>query len=318
MGRPCNTVLISWMKTLRLRRIKKLVQNPLGSSGQTQDPIPGLLTPILAPPHTHTYIRDILKAAGDFPWSEWYPSWCSHDGCLTTLSLGSVCQPLPSQIMLMWCDVSLHPPSGVVSPILAPGEVCFQGTYCPVLFLLPLHFTLDFHQDPWVSTIPSWPWTTCSLQVAKPLPPEGQAVCQDHILFSYEKCLWKRISPSVSTINTNAHISLECSLLSFAASLRGLGSSFPGMGRAGSRLEALDSIGWSLGQKCVLFFLSFSVFTLLQTHNVPLSFCVHDANTFKWKVNNALRKSQGHSFLDVKPKSWSDSAFSPPPKAMVV
>lgn len=41
-----------------------------------------------------SYIRDILKVTGDFPGSEWRPTWRARGRCFTAFSLGSSCQSL--------------------------------------------------------------------------------------------------------------------------------------------------------------------------------------------------------------------------------
>lgn len=103
--------------------------------------------------------------------------------------------------------------------------------------------------------------------------------CWDHTLFFHEKWLSQKISPSVPTINTDVHVSLEYSLPSFATLLKGLESSFSGKGKARPRLEVLDSLGWSIHPFPVIYDVFSSWNSCVKLHNSsvkgPLCLRVH-------------------------------------------
>lgn len=296
----------------KLRNVSKISQ-VVGSRFRTPSQIFWLLFQC-----SPSYIRDVSEAAGGFQWSEWYPSWCSCRIGLTTLSLDSSGLSPSSQGMLMLVGVSLYPLSEVTSPGLALGGVCLRGIYCPVLTRL-FHFTLDSHQDPTRPEAPPPPGHLQApvLKLQSHFPQRVRRFSWDHTLFSHEKCLWK-ISPSASTINTDAHVSPGSSLPLFAALLRGLGASFPEMWRARPRLEVLDSVGWSLGWNVVFFSIySFCFyFPLCSKLKMFLPASVSIMPTLpreKWVMPSENPRA---TVLNTKPRNWSDTALSPPPNGV--
>lgn len=158
---------------------------------------------------TSSSIRDVLKVSEDFPESEWYPNWCSHGKCHPILSLDS-----SGQVPLSWVTSMLVGCFPV--PSIGGGQP-WTGTRRRLLERLLLSLDPDFHQDPHIQKHhPSWPFITWSPQVAKPLPPEKQAILLRPCSVFWWKVTLAEDFPSVCTINTDVHVSLEYSLPSFA------------------------------------------------------------------------------------------------------
>lgn len=85
-------------------------------------------------------IRDVLKAAKDFPWSEWYPSRCSHRRCHITLSLDSSGQCPLSQVMPVLVGYLSVPSVWSGQSRTGTRRCLLERIYCPALTLpSPFH-----------------------------------------------------------------------------------------------------------------------------------------------------------------------------------